>query len=175
METKVFSANSLIYRFLAYPRNYLEYPPSDICELTRAVLFRAFLVLLATFVIGVYLASVPYYLLTAYQCGAYDIKNVSALACTGSYFGVIPGLYVVGGLLSYISSIIIGLVSLVAIGVLVWEGISELSRKYRTHKRNKLKAQLADPNYKEPPPRRNVLKEMYNSHKEKTCFKVKFQ
>ena len=175
METKVFSANSLIYRFLAYPKAYMEFPPRDICELTRSVLFRAFLILLATFVIGVYLSAVPYYLFTGYQCGAYDIKNVSALACTVPYFGVIPGLYIVGGLLSYITVLIVIIVGIVFIGCFLHWAIGELKDVHRTYTRSKREAKLADPNYKEPPPRRNVLKEMYISHKEKTCFRVKFE
>lgn len=175
METKVFSANSLIYRFLAYPRNILYNPPSDICELTRAVLFRALLILMATFVVGLYLSSVPYYLFTGYQCGAFDIKNVSALACTIPYFGIIPGLYIAGGLLAYITLIIILIAGLVAVIYFLMWGFGELQYQYRSYKRKQREAQEADPNYKEPVPRRNVLKEMYISHKEKTCFRVKFE
>ena len=175
METKVFSANSLIYRFLAYPRNYLSNPPSDICELTRAVLFRAFLVLLGALVIGTYVTSVPYYLYAGFVCDAFDIKTVDTLVCTVPYTGLIKGIYIAGGLLTLVTTIVAALCLLVALvvgcfhlGGIIKESIYERNAKRRREREN-------DPNYKAPVPRRNVLKEMYRSHKEKTCFRVTFQ
>lgn len=176
MESKTFSSQSLIYRFLAYPRNKLYNPPEDICELTRAVLFRVLLILLAVSVVGIYLSSVSYYLFSGFygtNCG-FDIKTITS-ACSVPGLEYYNGLYMVGGILSMltVAALFIGALLLTIIGLcFLIDNFKEYARNRRYAKE---KARLADPNYKEPVPRNNVFKAMYLSHKEKTCYRIKFE
>lgn len=180
METKAFSRNSLTYRFLAYPRTYLESPPQDICELTRAVIFRSILLLLCLLIATIYVSSVPYYLYAGSYCGFSlpDPKNLSEFStCTLPWLKIYDGPFFVGMILTCATSLILVIIGMVFSWKFTADALNTLRTKLRKRAYLKHQALLKDPNYKEPVPkprRRNIFKEMYRSHKEKTCFRITF-
>jgi hypothetical protein len=160
METKTFSTNSFIYRFLAWPSAVLprRSHPDDICDLRQAVIIKAVLCLLGISVVFDYffsLAAFGLFVLSHYFSGfsAYAVDNF-VVRMGSAYFVLTVGA----------AAIVASLYATYCFQA--WFSNYIHNRRYKREEAG-LKPLLH--------PVTSPVKEMYKSWKDKLCYRVSFE
>jgi hypothetical protein len=160
METKNFSTNSFIYRFLAWPQGFLPYRkrPEDICDLRRAVIFKVFLCLFG-------LSAALFYIFSMATAGLFLLSKHFAFFSAYSTLTPITKIGLLLGTLTFGGAAIAGF------GYLLINALFYVFRYFANRSDARKEAGLK-PVFD---PVLSPVKEFYTTWKNKICYRVSFE